>query len=148
MLEYYSSIWSPTSSWDQSLIESVQWSFTNDIFRKLHLPRLSYENHLTYMNLQKLSLHRSITGIVELFKICKDFSISNIFSKRLVKKKYRRGHIFKLSVLHLYSKPWRLLIFNRTVNVWNTLSGQFLNFNIIFVFRIHISWFSIFNYEL
>ena len=68
---------------------------------------MSYANRLTYMNLKKLSLCRSITDAMELFNICKGFSIYNILSYRLVNDKNRRGHIFKLSVLRLYSKLCR-----------------------------------------
>ena len=141
ILEYCSSVWSPFLIRDINLIESVQRSLTNAIFRKLHLPNLSYDGRLERMNLQKLSVRRSISDIVELFKICKGFSICNILSDRLVHNNSRRGHIFKLSVLRLYSKPCRSFIVNRSVNVWNSLPELFLNCNTISVFKLHITRF-------
>ena len=141
ILEYCSSVWSPFLIRDINLIESVQRSFTNAIFRKLHLPNLSYDGRLERMNLQKLSVRRSISDIVELFKICKGFSICNILSDRLAHNNSRRGHIFKLSVLRLYSKPCRSFIVNRSVNVWNSLPELFLNCNTISVFKLHITRF-------
>ena len=69
------------------------------------------------------------------------FSICNILSDRLVHNNSRRGHIFKLSVLRLYSKPCRSFIVNRSVNVWNSLPELFLNCNTISVFKLHITRF-------
>ena len=103
---------------------------------------MSYDGRLERMNLQKLSVRRSISDIVELFKICKGFSICNILSDRLVHNNSRRGHIFKLSVLRLFSKPCRSFIVNRSVNVWNSLPELFfLNCNTISVFKLHITRF-------
>ena len=60
--------------------------------------------------------------------------------------KNRRGLIFNLPVLRLYSKPCRLFIVNRAGNVWNTLSGQFLNCSTTSVFKVHVSRFLTLNY--
>ena len=69
------------------------------------------------MNLQQPSLCRSITDVVEKFKIRKGFFICNILSNRLLNDKNGRGLIYKLSVERLCSKPCRSLIIIRTVNV-------------------------------
>ena len=77
VLEYCSSVWSPSILPDQTLIESVQRSFSNDVFRKLHLLSMYHESQFTYMNLLKLTFRQSITEVLELFQICKGFSIYN-----------------------------------------------------------------------
>ena len=131
-----SSVWSLLLQRDINYIESVQRSFTNSVYRKLHLPNVSYENRLKYMKLEQFNFRRNVTDIVELFKIFKGFTCCNIVNDGFVHNNTRRGHIIKLSILRLMFKPCCAFLTNRCVKMFNSLPNEMLDCNNVATFRL------------
>ena len=87
------------------------------------------------MKLEQLNFRCNFTDIVELFKICKEFTCCNIINDRFVHNNTRRGHIFTLSVLRLLSKPCHAFLTNRCVKMCS-LPNEILDGNNVATFRL------------
>ena len=94
------------------------------------------KNRLKYMKLEQLYFSRNVTDIIELFKFCTGFTYCNIVNDRFVHNNTRHGHIFKLSVLRLLSKPCRAFLTNRCVKMLTSLPKEMLDCNNVATFRL------------
>jgi ribonuclease P/MRP protein subunit RPP40 len=139
LLEYASVVWNPWLLKDINLIENVQRRFTRNVCIKCHLPVVSYDERLTFFNLDRLELRRLKIDLVEMFKIvhgytkcnvsnCFSFSCNNVCSGT-------RGHRFKLNIIRCNKNLFKYYFTNRIVHAWNSLPDRCLNTNLISTFK-------------
>lgn len=149
LLEYNCAIWSPFFKKDINLVESVQRYFTRCVFRRLNMPIVSYDERLTYLGLLRLEKRRIINDLVETFKLCKGYSCLNT-SKYLCFASYHstRGHPYKLFVHRINNRVHRHFLFNRVINIWNSIPSHYFNTNLISCFKSKLQTFDFSAYML
>ena len=76
ILEYGTTVWSPTNIGDINTIENIQKSFTRKVAFLCKLPLLSYTDKLELFNSKRLELIRIYFDLIELFKIVNCWSTS------------------------------------------------------------------------
>jgi len=131
LLEYNSSVWSPSLKRDITLIEKVQRKFT----KRLHGYRdLSYDERLKRLNLDSLELRRIKADLILCYKIIFGVVNLNIQDFFDLATTSTRGHQFKL-YKHFSSCSARSSFFSqRVVNIWNRLPVG-VNFSTLRTFR-------------
>ena len=119
LLEYASTIWSPSYITEIILIESVQRDFTKRIPGCSHL---SYHERLSVLGLQSLEHRRLIADLIMTFNIItgRNSIDSNIFFKANTSDNLR-GHPFKLSVPLTRTNTHKFFVASRVVSIWNSL---------------------------
>ena len=132
LLEFNTTVWSPTLKKDIIAVERVQRSFTK---RLPGLKEVSYTDRLTFLSIDSLELRRLHYDLVLCYQI-----IFNLIALRreefltLNTASVTRGHQFKLAKLH--SRGVRRKFFtNRIINVWNYLPADVVDFNSLNSFR-------------
>jgi hypothetical protein len=125
ILEYCSSIWSPSNLGDIDRIEDVQRFFTK---RLVGLWHCSYENRLIACSLSSLELRRLHNDLILCYKIvhkliCLNFS--DFFETDANTR--TRGHNSKLRLPLCYSSKRRNFFSVRVVPVWNALPFKLVN---------------------
>ena len=123
LLEYASSVWSPSYLYLITHIESVQRSFTK------HLPfckSLSYAERLANLKLQSLEHRRLIFDLVLVFKIIHGFSCLNFtdFFSFANNNKSSRGHSYRLCIPLNKSNTRNFFFSSRVVPAWNSLPAS------------------------
>ena len=122
LLDYSSTIWSPSYIAEIILIESVQRDFTKRIPGCTHL---SYPERLSVLRLQNLEHRRLIADLIMTFNIitgrnCIDphsfFKFSTYGNLR--------GHPFKLSVPLTKTNTQKFFFASRVVPIWNSLPSK------------------------
>ncbi len=91
-------------------------------------------------NLQPLHVRRAIIDVTEMFKTVKGYANCNLadyipyatFSST-------RGHRFKLKHTFIKHRVKKHFLFNRVINLWNCLSDNVFNTELIATFRNKIS---------
>ena len=127
LLEYNSSVWSPHTNNDISIIERVQEYFSK---RLIGMESLTYDERLVALKLPSLSCRRNRSDLILLYKIMHnliDTSLSKLFqlhSSVSVSNIVTRGHSLKL-----YEPKPRINIFKfsfqcRVVKLWNNLPNH------------------------
>jgi hypothetical protein len=118
LLEYSSTIWSPSYVTEIIAIESVQRDFTKRIPGCAHL---SYAERLSFLKLQSLEHRRLIADLTMTYNILHDkVSINNdIFT--LNPNKNLRGHPLKITVPVIKTNVQKFLFSNRVIAPWNSL---------------------------
>ena len=125
ILEYCSSIWSPSNLGDIDRIEDVQRFFTK---RLVGLWHCSYETRLIACSLSSLELRRLHNDLILCYKIvhkliCLNFS--DFFETDANTR--TRGHNSKLRLPLCYSSKRRNFFSVRVVPVWNALPFKLVN---------------------
>jgi len=122
LLEYCSSVWSPSKVSDINKLESVQRSFTKRLVGFRHM---TYDNRLKLLGLDRLELRRLRADLVTCYKIFNgllDIPFDSFF--RLADYRSTRGHALKLFLpdsrinARAYSFPVRV------VTLWNRLPAS------------------------
>ena len=118
LLEYSSTIWSPSYIAEIMLIESVQRDFTKRIPGCTHL---SYPERLSVLRLQSLEHRRLIADLIMTFNTITgcNFIDPNCFFK--INTGNLRGHPFKLSVPLTRTNTHKFFFSSRVVPPWNSL---------------------------
>ena len=132
VLEYASSIWSPTAVGLIDLLESVQRRFTK------RLPgyyTLSYRDRLSMLNIDSLEVRRLYLDLVLVYKII--FGLIDFDSSKLFKMNTNptRGHPYKILQEHGIVDVRRNFFALRVVRVWNSLPPSVVNFTTLNVFK-------------
>ena len=118
LLEYSSTIWSPSYVTEIIAIESVQRDFTKRIPGCAHL---SYTERLSFLKLQSLEHRRLIADLTMTYNILHDkVSINNDFFT-LNPNKNLRGHPLKITVPVIKNNVQKFLFSNRVIAPWNSL---------------------------
>ena len=116
LMEYASSIWSPTLITQIMAFEATQKRFTK---RLPNLSTLTYSDRLTTLKLQPLEHRRLITDLILCYKIIhKNTSISFSDFFKFPYKTSPRGHSLHLSIPKLTHKS---SFAYRIVSTWNSL---------------------------
>jgi hypothetical protein len=134
MLEYCSSVWSPSSIMAINQIEAVQRRFTKRLFVN---HELSYFERLATLGWVTLECRRIQADLILCYKIINGLiSIdSEMFFTRVSNVINTRGHKFKLSV-QLAKRNIRHNFFSvRVVNIWNDLPSHFVEATSVSVFK-------------
>ena len=140
LLEYNSSIWSPSLKKDIEIIENVQRRFTKRVFG---LSAFTYYQRLVYLGLESLELRRLRNDLLLTYKIL--FGLTGLDSEDFFKVNiYRnqmnlRGHAFQI-IQTVCNKSTRSRFFaSRIVGVWNNLPCDSVNFSSIATFRTSLT---------
>ena len=130
LLEYNSSVWSPTLKYLIELLENVQRRFTKRMFG---LYNLTYHQRLICLGLESLELRRLRFDLLLVYKIVfgltglrsEDFFCTNV-SRNVLNL---RGHPYQL-IHNVARTPVRNTFFvNRIVGIWNNLHLNACVFN-------------------
>ena len=119
LVEYVSTVWSPSEIALIDSLESVQRRFTK---RLPGLSAMSYSDRLTNLNLQSLEHRRLINDLVMCYKIIHglvDIDLSEFFT--FSSNTTLRGHSFKLVVPIARTNVRKNFFTCRVVTVWNAL---------------------------
>jgi hypothetical protein len=144
LLEYASTIWSPSSVAQIIDIESVQRRFTK---RVPGCCNLNYADRLTRLNLQSLEHRRLINDLTMCFNIIKGNNcLNNSEFFTLNQNKSLRGHQFKLSVPNTKLNTRRSFFSERIVSPWNSLPSDIVSSPSIKSFKSHLSKFSLIKF--
>jgi len=135
LLEYASSVWSPSYVTSVNLIESVQRKFTKRLPGCL---QLDYASRLAKLDLQNLELRRLHSDLIFVYKMLfkrVDLDVSDFFV--LSSNDHNtRGHMYKL-VGHQCRVNMRQHFFaERIVNTWNALKAQAIDFETLKSFKM------------
>ena len=91
-----SPVWNPLLVKDINIIENVQRTFTRNACTLCNLPVMSYDERLSLFGLERLELQRLHCDLLELFKIVKRYTISDLFNclsfNHNTNKHNTRGH--------------------------------------------------------
>ena len=136
--EYNTPVWSPSQSGDIKKIESIQKSFTRKIFLRSGVKFSSYEDRLNQLNLLSLQDRRTITDLVQMFKIIRgqsDLIFEDFFTYK--SNPYTlRGNQLKVDPKTMYNSPqFRSSFFFRGPKYWNSLPNDVANSSSIQVFK-------------
>ncbi len=125
ILEYCSTIWSPSKLGDIDRLEDVQRYFTK---RLDGLWYLNYENRLIACSLRSLELRRLLNDLILCFKIVHNL-IGLTFSEffELDPNQRTRGHNFKLRQPKCITARRRNFFASRVVPAWNALPETLVN---------------------
>ena len=122
ILEYGSSIWSPTSSSLIAKIEGVQRFFTNKIPTCTFLP---YSQRLNILSINSLFFRRTVTDLTLLHSIVSGNTTASLFPHiSFVPPSITRSHNFKLLVPLLHFKSLSHNFVSRTSLAWNKLPSH------------------------
>ncbi len=145
LLENCASVWNPYLEKDVKLIESVQRQFSRRLFHKCGLEQSSYENRLSLLGLQPLSVRRTISDLCMVFSVFKcttDFGASP-FLHFVPNVQNLRGNSQRLIGRVSNVNARKNFFSNRVVNLWNSLIINPLSFNSVTAFRRYLnSYFS------
>ena len=125
ILEYCSSVWSPSKLSDIDNLESVQRYYTK---RLEGLWEKSYSERLVICNLVSLEQRRLISDLLLCFKIVNnliDLKFSDFFE--FDPNNRTRGHNFKLRIPLCKNNIRQNFFSIRVVPVWNSLPGAMVN---------------------
>ena len=135
MLEYASTIWSPSRVGIMNSLERVQRKVTklvvrlrslsySDRLRELHLPTLEWRRN--YLDLLKVFqiLHGNVQYRKDLFSLCSEVSSSNLRKHRL--------SIYKNAC---HTDVYKHHFVNRTVDHWNSLPNWLLDLTSFDLFK-------------
>ena len=123
-VEYAAVIWSPHYNIYIEKLEVVQRHFTRYIFRKFHIPYLSYVDRLKVLKLEPLSYRRDVATLVTLYKIVnglmKTTCIGDICVRR--RRNIRNMAVFGIRILRsnvAYYAP-----IPRALRIYNSIFGN------------------------
>ena len=145
LLEYGSTVFSPTSKEQVRLIESVQKTFIFRVFRKFNIPYISYFESIKHCDILSLEHRRIIIDLVFMYKILvsKEVRIYNDVHISLPRfsNNLRRHPYYIKSKLSNSTKNTCQFFTNRIISCWNKLPPHiFPSFPNSDVFRCNISF--------
>ena len=141
ILEYISVVWSPYYEMDSDLIEKVQRNFIYRVCNMCNVGKyLNYDQKLKFFNLESLHERRIIGDIIEVYKTVNGYVNCNLVKAiTYVNFENTRAHHFKFVHTFTQNRVKKRFIFNRIVNIWNSLPDNVFNTDIIKSFRKRIS---------
>jgi hypothetical protein len=141
LLNYCSSVWSPSLLGDIKSIESVQRLFTR---RVAGMEYLCYRNRLKQLKLPSLELLRLRADLLLCYKILNGHlaGIPEDYGLRVKKRSSTRGHSNKLFTDHSRVDARRNFFGARIVKPWNSLPSKLVNSVSIASFRYELSGYS------
>jgi ribonuclease P/MRP protein subunit RPP40 len=128
IVEYCSSVWSPTYKKDIDLLEKVQRRFTKRLPGFKHL---SYLERLANLNLKTLEARRLLIDLCLCYKIVKglvNINLSDMFAFA-AHCSSTRGHPLKLVKPHARVNGRMFFFSLRIVDVWNSLPADVVTSN-------------------
>jgi len=137
LVEYASSVWSPTQVGLIDKLESVQRQFTKRI---PVLYDLSYSDRLSALNLDSLELRRLRADLYLLYKII--FGMCDIDSNSLLSLRgdtVTRGHRYKIIQEHCVNNYRKNFFVQRVAPIWNSLPPSIVDFSSFSRFRRSIN---------
>jgi hypothetical protein len=141
LVEYASTIWSPSYIGQITQIEKVQKKFTKRIPGCLHL---SYADRLKKLELQSLEHRRLIADLLMCYNVLNNnncLNSQNYF--HLNNNKSLRGHPLKLTVQLVKLNVRRFFFCNRVVPVWNSLPSDLVMSPSANSFKLKLSKFNL-----
>ena len=132
LLEYASSIWSPTAVGLIELLESVQRRFSKCLYG---CQTLCYRDRLKFLNIESLEVRRLRFDLVLTYKIIFgliDLDRSNIFT---INNNPTRGHQYKILLEHGSLDVRRNYFACRVAKVWNSLPCSIICFRSLSTFK-------------
>ena len=136
LVEYVSTVWSPSDITLIDALESVQRRFTK---RLPGFSIMSYADRLTNLNLQSLEHRRLINDLVMCFKIIHglvEIDLNDFFT--ISNNTTLRGHPFKLVVPLARTNVRKHFFSCRVVNAWNDLPANIVSAPSIMAFKKHL----------
>ena len=132
LLEYASTVWSPSYITEIFLIESVQRDFTKRIPGLSHL---SYHERLSALGLQSLEHRRLLADLIMTYNIItgNTCTYNNLFT--LSHNHNLRGHQFKISVPVSKTNFHKHFFSNRIIPAWNSLPNNLVSSPNINIFK-------------
>jgi len=133
IVEYNSVVWSPYLKQDINSIESVQRRFTK---RLPGLGKYTYSKRLELLNLQSLEIRRLYSDLTWAYKIIfghVDVHPDDFFELRSTRT--TRGHPYKLFKRQCTSTVRSTFFTERTVNIWNSLPSDTVDFSSLTAFK-------------
>ena len=132
LLEYASTVWSPSYITEIFLIESVQRDFTKRIPGLSHL---SYHERLSALGLQSLEHRRLLADLIMTYNIItgNTCTYNNLFT--LSHNHNLRGHQFKISVPVSKTNFHKHFFSNRIIPAWNSLPNNLVSSSNINIFK-------------
>ena len=125
ILEYANCAWNTELQKHKDEIESIQRSFTKNIFS---VKKLSYEQRLENLKLPSLEYRRLRGDLIQTFKILRQFydikTVDSLF--QLTNNNRLRGHRLKLTKHHVNKTQYKNFFTNRIVNQWNHLPSHII----------------------
>jgi len=125
ILEYANCAWNTELQKHKDEIESIQRSFTKNIFS---VKKLSYEQRLENLKLPSLEYRRLRGDLIQTFKILRQFydikTVDSLF--QLSNNNRLRGHRLKLTKHHVNKTQYKNFFTNRIVNQWNHLPSHII----------------------
>jgi len=132
LLEYNSSVWSPSLKRDVTLIEQVQRRFTKRLRGYLDL---SYHDRLNKLNLETLELRRVKSDLVLCYKVIFDIVHLNKHDFFDISTTTTSGHQFKIYKRFNSCSVRSHFFCERVVNIWNRLPVDSTDFGSLHRFR-------------
>ena len=121
ILEYASTVWSPSYITDIIAIERVQKDFTK---RTPGCSHMSYPERLTALKLQSLEHRRLIADLTMVYNIIHDQISINTHLFTPSPNQNLRGHPLKLTVPLAKSNIQKHFFSHRVIPIWNSLPSQ------------------------
>jgi hypothetical protein len=100
IVEYCCQIWSLTLCRDIDLIEKVQKNFTRHVFKKCHLPRMSYVERRAFIERQTLERRRFMSSLSLFYNVYHRHLTCNVLN----------NYVFRCNTRHLRDNSCRLFI--------------------------------------
>ena len=124
VLEYNSSLWSPTLIRDIVAIEKIQRRFTKGLS---NLRNLTYHQRLSALKLESLELRRLKSDLIVIYKMVFnliDVNAADYFSRNTFNSNLRRHPHQLISVSNSRSHFRQQFVINRSINMRNSLPSS------------------------
>ena len=138
LLEYCSSVWSPTLVQDINAVECVQRRFTK---RLPGMGNLTYFQRLRKLGIESLESRRLRADLIIVYKILFGLTAvnpSDLFTLSRGTSKGLRGHKYKLERAKCRTNIVRHNFAFRIVPAWNNLPADTTNFNSLHSFKLSL----------
>ena len=127
IMEFNTSAWSPTSTTDIKVVETVQKSFTRKVLRKLNIQYSSYQDRLKQLKLRSLEYRRLQFDLILVYKILNNLIESHnnppafILSNLNTTYNLRRHSLYIEKPQKARTQTRQNFFLYRIINVWNNL---------------------------
>jgi len=122
LLECATPTWCPYLLKDIDAIERVQRHYTRRIFKRCHLPALSYPERLKYFGMDTLELRRIRSDLTMYFKIIHGYSVIDSSKMFQFCNNANRGNGYKMYVPFCNTVCLQNAFEVRRLAIWNNLS--------------------------
>jgi hypothetical protein len=127
LLECATPAWCPYLLKDIDAIERVQRHYTRMIFRRCHLPALSYPERLKYFGMDTLELRRIRSDLTMYFKIIHGYSVIDCSKMFQLCNNANRGNGYKMYVPFCKTVCLQNAFHVRRLAIWNNVSCKIVS---------------------